>query len=209
MTDAPVELTRTTLALGTEDVALATAGTGCPVLVFGAGFAGSAAHLALARRFQVVAIDPIPSSDALPQAVADWIAAKGWNLVGFVGLPDATLPALAAAAATPQANAIVLVAPAGLDAAGAALRQAAPPKLVLLGTNDRKLGDGAVSRLRRDLTQCSVVFVYEAGSDPASDRPTAFAQVTGDFLDRQGRFIFATESVALQHEDFRSSQPKI
>jgi dienelactone hydrolase len=209
MSEAPLELRRITLAIGALDMELATAGTGRPVLAFGAGFAGSVAHLALARRFQVIAIDPVPSGDDLPREIADWIAAQGWKLVGFVGLPGAALPALAAAAATPQANAIVLVSPAGLDAAGAALRQAAPPKLVLLGTKDRQVGDGAASRLKRDLTQCSVVFVFDAGSDPAADHPAAFAQVAGDFLDRQARFIFAAESVALDPDELDRGQPEI
>lgn len=204
MTAAPVALTRSKLAIGAAEVELVSAGTGRPVLAFGAGFAGSAAHLALARRFQVFAIDPVAGGDDLPKAIADWIAAQGWDLVGMVGLPGATLPALAAAAAIPQANAIVLVSPAGLDAAGAALRQAAPPKLVLLGTDDRPVGDAAAARLKRDLSQCSVVFVYDAGIDPAADRPAAFAQVAGDFLDRQARFIFAMESVALVPDEIRS-----
>jgi pimeloyl-ACP methyl ester carboxylesterase len=200
MTDAPVGLTRSKLVIGAADIELVRAGAGRPVLAFGAGFAGSPGHLALARRFQVVAVGPVPSVDDLPSAMADWIAAQGWTQVGFVGLSGATLPALAAAAATPQANAIVLVSPEGLDAAGAALRQAAPPKLVLLGTNDRLVGDATASRLKRDLSQCSVVFVYDAGRDPAADRPAAFAEVAGDFLDRQARFIFATESVALESD---------
>jgi pimeloyl-ACP methyl ester carboxylesterase len=186
---------------------LTEAGGGRPVVVFAQGFAGSAAHHALARRFQVFATSEAKASPReLGEAAAAWAADRGFESVGFVGAGDLAAAALwAASAAGERANAVVLVSPAlplDDDAAdvgglGALLTEVKAPKAVLISTQDAGQPREAAALYRRRLSRSNVVLVFGAGPDIAAERPDAFARVAGDFLDRQGRFAFMTESVAL------------
>jgi hypothetical protein len=179
-------------------------GDGPLVLALSAGFAGSAGHAALAKRFRVLVAD-LPTGDA-GQAGRDLAAKAGESAtVGLLAFGDAASAAVHAAAALGErASALVLVSPQGLplgDAAsdlGRLLTTTPTPKAVLIGSRDDGQPRDALSRYRRGLTRCSPVLVYGAGADIAADRPDAFADVAGDFLDRQARFAFATETVALQ-----------
>jgi pimeloyl-ACP methyl ester carboxylesterase len=177
------------------DEQVTEAGEGRPVLVLGVGFAGSAASAALARRFHVYAM--APGVDA-----AAWIAGQGFEKLGIVGIGDAAGTALAAAAAAGGAvNALVLVSPVGLplgDADGplkALLKDVVAAKCVLIG--DRDAAARNLAAFKTELSRSSVVLVFDAGDDVAGERPEAFASAAGDFLDRQARFSFITESVAI------------
>jgi pimeloyl-ACP methyl ester carboxylesterase len=186
---------------------LTEAGGGRPVLVFARGFAGSAAHQALARRFQVFAMSDVKGSPReLGEAAAAWAADHGFDSVGFVGAGAFGAAALwAASAAGERANAVVLVSPtlplgdgaADADGLGPLLTELKAPKAVLIGTQDAGQPREAAALYRRRLSRSNVVLVFGAGADIAGERPEAFARVAGDFLDRQGRFAFMTESVAL------------
>ncbi len=69
---------------------------------------------------------------------------------------------------------------------------------MLIGTLDEAQPPGAAASYRTRLSRSNVVLVYGAGADIAGDRPDAFARVAGDFLDRQGRFAFMTDTLALE-----------
>jgi hypothetical protein len=177
------------VAIAEAGVAPMELGTGRPVVALGAGFAGSAAHHALALRFRVIAFDGVEA-----QAIADWIAGAGLGGVGFLGIGPAAATALAAAtAAAERARSVVLVSPGELPET-----DLKTPKAVLIGSLDSAQPRDALSRYRRALPRCSTVLVYGAGADIPADRPAAFADAAGDFLDRQERFALATESVALK-----------
>ena len=164
-------------------------GDGPPVVALGAGFAGSEAHRLLAKRFRVIALD----GDGA--AAAQWAADAGLEKVGFLGLGAGAAEALAAAeAAGERTRCVVLASPAGFPAGPPTLRT---PRAVLIGTRDPGQPRDAVPAWRRALPGCNVVLVYDAGANVAADRPQAFADAAGDFLDRQGRFGFMTESVAV------------
>jgi hypothetical protein len=75
------------------------------------------------------------------------------------------------------------------------LRDVSAPKCVLIGDRDPAASD--LAAYKTELSRSHVVLVFDAGSDVARDRPLAFANAAGDFLDRQGRFNFITESVAI------------
>jgi pimeloyl-ACP methyl ester carboxylesterase len=48
----------------------------------------------------------------------------------------------------------------------------------------------ALGRLYKDLIPgCHLVFVYAAGHAIAADRPEAFTEVVGDFLERHEAFV--------------------
>lgn len=184
----------------------AAVGTGRPVVVFASGFANSPAHLALAARFRViVAGETDLDLRALGEAAAAWADAEGLDSVGFVGAGLLAAAALwAAAAAGERASAAVLVSPALPPGEGAddplqpLLTELKTPKAVLIGTLDETQPRDAAAVYRTRLARSNVVLVYGAGGDVAADRPDAFVRACGDFLDRQGRFAFMTESLALQ-----------
>jgi pimeloyl-ACP methyl ester carboxylesterase len=183
-------------------------GTGRPAIVLGRGFASSPAHRALAQRFRVIAAgDARLAPRVLGEAAAGWAADEGLEAVGFVGAGDDAAAALwAASAAGERASAVVLVSP-GLplddgadDPAGVRplLTEVKAPKAVLLGTLDPAQPRDAAARYRTRLSRSNVVLVFGAGADIAADRPDAFVRVAGDFLDRQARFAFMTETLALE-----------
>jgi hypothetical protein len=182
-----------------SDVAIvAELGEGRPVLALADGFAGSPAHQALARRFRVTVL----SADS-GEALAAWIGAGGLDKVGLLASgPKAAVALAAAEAAGERIQSMVLVSPDGvIDASGeppAVRRGGAAPKAVLIGSLDRSQPPGALSLYRKALAACHPVLVFGAGRDLAADRPEAFADVAGDFLDRQARFALSTESVALR-----------
>ena len=66
-----------------------------------------------------------------------------------------------------------------------------PPTLVLFGTLDRVIAP-AMGRIYKDLIRnCHLVFVYDAGHAIATDRPEAFVEVVGDFIERHEAFVIS------------------
>jgi pimeloyl-ACP methyl ester carboxylesterase len=169
-------------------------GEGAAVVVMGDGFANTEAHRLLATRFRVVAID----AAAAPEAVAAWVAGQGLEGVGFLGLgTSATVALKAAEASAERAKCVVLVSPQPLPASPDPIAPGLRlPKAVLIGSRDASQPRDAISVWRRALPGSNVVLVFDAGADVVADRHQAFADAAGDFLDRQGRFAFMTESVA-------------
>lgn len=178
-----------------------------PVLIHLAGARGSGlipAHALLARRFRVLVFEsPAPLSVGAaepPEALAEGLAAatqrlgiEAFDLLGT----SAGAPAAVALArhARERVRALVLEAPLLLDPARRdealehRLGELTVPTLVLLGTEDTVL-PGAVGRAYKALIPGShLVFVYAAGHAIAADRPEAFAEVVGDFLERHEAFV--------------------
>jgi len=63
------------------------------------------------------------------------------------------------------------------------------PVLTLFGTRDPTVPPAIGRRWRALLPGCHIVFIYDAGSDIAGDRPEAFAEVVLDFLADPGAFL--------------------
>jgi hypothetical protein len=167
-------------------------GEGRPVIVLAEGFAGSAAHQALARRFRVIVLALANGAAEAGRGAAAWLAQAGLDEVGVLGAGDLAPAALAAATAA-KARSLVLVSPQGLTEPAAA----GPATAVLIGSRDAGQPRDALSRYRRLLPGCRTVLVYGAGADIAAERPDALASAAGDFLDRQGRFNLMTATMAL------------
>jgi len=65
------------------------------------------------------------------------------------------------------------------------------PTLVLFGTLDSVIAP-AMGRVYKELMpNCHLVFVYDAAHAISSDRPEAFAEVVGDFLERHEAFVIS------------------
>ncbi|MGH8220937.1 MAG: alpha/beta fold hydrolase [Steroidobacteraceae bacterium] len=63
------------------------------------------------------------------------------------------------------------------------------PVLALFGTRDAQVPPATGRDWRALLPGCHIVFVYDAASDMARDRPEAFAEVVLDFLAEPGAFL--------------------
>jgi pimeloyl-ACP methyl ester carboxylesterase len=63
------------------------------------------------------------------------------------------------------------------------------PVLTLFGTRDAAVPPETGRHWRALLPGCNIVFVYDAGSDIARDRPEALADVVLDFLDDPRAFL--------------------
>jgi pimeloyl-ACP methyl ester carboxylesterase len=73
----------------------------------------------------------------------------------------------------------------------AKLRALPTPTLVLFGTLDSVIPP-AMGRIYKDLIPgCHLVFVYDAGHSIGAERPQAFVEVAGDFLERHEAFVIS------------------
>jgi pimeloyl-ACP methyl ester carboxylesterase len=61
--------------------------------------------------------------------------------------------------------------------------------LILFGRNDGLINPINARTVRRAMRNSSLQYVYDAAHDIQSDRPEAFADVVGDFLDRGMKFL--------------------
>ena len=79
----------------------------------------------------------------------------------------------------------------------ARMRGLAMPVLVVLGTRDGLIPP-ELGRLYKDLIpDAHLVFVYDAGHAIASERPEAFVEVVGDFLEREDAFLISRTKTVL------------
>ncbi|MBO0737083.1 MAG: alpha/beta hydrolase [Alphaproteobacteria bacterium] len=69
------------------------------------------------------------------------------------------------------------------------MRSLSTPTLVLFGTLDSVIPPETGRFYRELLPNCHLVFVYDAGHGISTDRPEAFADVVGDFLERHEAFV--------------------
>lgn len=73
----------------------------------------------------------------------------------------------------------------------ALLPNLATPTLVLFGTLDRLMPPELGRHYKALLPNCNLVLVYDAGHAIGSERPEAFVEVVGDFLERHEAFIIS------------------
>jgi pimeloyl-ACP methyl ester carboxylesterase len=172
-----------------------------PVLVHLAGGRGSTptvAHGLLARRFRVLAFEAPAATLAGDEiemlATGLTLAMRRLQVRSFDLIGSSTsAPAAAALAARgpDRVRAVVLESPPALDGAEPILGPslAAPPTLVLLGTEDTTVPADAGRRGKALVPGSHLVFVYAAGHAIAVDRPEAFVEVVSDFLERHEAFV--------------------
>ena len=84
-----------------------------------------------------------------------------------------------------------LIGPGRDPALEARLPGIATPTLVLFGTLDRMIPSQMGRHYKALLPNCNLVLVYDAGHAIGTDRPEAFAEVVGDFLQRHEAFIIS------------------
>ncbi len=71
------------------------------------------------------------------------------------------------------------------------------PVLVVFGTSDVFLPSHLARHYRELLSNCNIVFVYDAAHEVDADRPEAFVALVSDFYNRHEAFIVNSQSGAL------------
>jgi pimeloyl-ACP methyl ester carboxylesterase len=79
----------------------------------------------------------------------------------------------------------------------AAMQGCAVRTLVLFGTDDGIIPPANGRTYRRHLNNSSLVYVHDAAHDIMGDRPEAFTEVAGDFLERGMAFLVPQEDTLL------------
>jgi pimeloyl-ACP methyl ester carboxylesterase len=102
------------------------------------------------------------------------------------------LPALDAAVAAKQRTLVGRLRGPDRDAAlEDRMRGLVVPVLVVFGTLDRVMPPEMGRHYKALLPNCHLVFVYDAGHLIGAERPEAFAEVVGDFLERREAFVIS------------------
>jgi len=65
------------------------------------------------------------------------------------------------------------------------------PTLVLWGTLDRMISSEMARIYKKLMRNCHIVLVYDAGHAMDAERPEAFVEVVGDFLERHEAFVIS------------------
>jgi 2-hydroxy-6-oxonona-2,4-dienedioate hydrolase len=68
------------------------------------------------------------------------------------------------------------------------------PTLVVFGSQDRLVAGEAASIYRRDIPNCNVSIVYDAGHLIVAERPEALINTVADFVERRETFIVSRQS---------------
>jgi pimeloyl-ACP methyl ester carboxylesterase len=76
----------------------------------------------------------------------------------------------------------------------ARMRNLNTPTLVLFGTLDAMIPPDFGHLYKQLIPDCYLVFVYDAGHAIGTERPEAFVEVVGDFLDRHDAFVVSRVS---------------
>jgi pimeloyl-ACP methyl ester carboxylesterase len=155
----------------------------------------TAAHTLLARRFRVLVIaTPLGCSSAALEGVARGLDVESCSVMGRG--PTAAAVLGLALAVPGLATALVLDTPDVVEPSlTRRLPEIATPALVLAGTRDADVA-GPARACRAGLPNGHLVYVYDAGRAIAAERPEAFAEVVGDFLERRDAFVIsATRTV--------------
>ena len=141
----------------------------------------AAAHARLAMRFDLTLAEA-DASMTPPATALSRLGLDRFNLLASGGA-SRTAQALARAAGE-RVLALVLENPHAPDA-----EALATPTLVLLGTRVDAALHAAGQAWAKHVPGAHLVYVYDAGSAIGADRPEAFAEVVGDFLDRHEAFV--------------------
>jgi pimeloyl-ACP methyl ester carboxylesterase len=131
---------------------------------------------------QVIALDA--PADRVPEVIQ------------HLGVERVTLLAAAESAATavqlclqqPEVvRALIIESPT--PAVDEQLASVSQPTLIVCGTRD-----SARWQYREMIPRCHFIMVYDAGRAPSQDRPEAFAEVVGDYIQRLEAFVVQRDS---------------
>jgi pimeloyl-ACP methyl ester carboxylesterase len=175
------------------------AGQGPPLVHLQGALRLTPAHDLLCRHFRVLVFE-MAGLDRSPETTVQALAKVGLGTLNLMATSVASPTALRLALQAPaRLRALVLETPGGERDAEleGRLPSLATPTLVLCGTRDRG-GAPALGRVYRALLPgCHLVFVYDATDAVSAERPEAFAEVVGDFLERHEAFVISRTATVI------------
>jgi pimeloyl-ACP methyl ester carboxylesterase len=146
-----------------------------------------AAHALLSRRVRVLVLEAGEPA-ATPETIVRAIDRLGVETFALLAGAAVSRLALGVALEVPErVTALVLEAPTAIRDERR-VGELATPTLVLYGTRD-PVTPAVGRRLATLMPNAHLVFVYAAGAAIRVDRPEAFAEVVGDFLERHEAFV--------------------
>ena len=167
------------------------------------------AHEVLARHYRVIAFGQPPddatrSMPELASTMAVAITKLGADTFNLLGSSAGGAVALwLALQARERVLALVLEAPSAIrhgdagDDLESRLEELATPTLVLFGTRDTVVAPAMGRAYKERIPSCHLVFVYDAGHAIAAERPEAFSEVVGDFLERHEAFVISRTATVI------------
>ena len=162
------------------------------------GVRATRAHDVLSGRRRVIAVAlPGPGASRvtadLSATLARALTALGVDRFDLWATSEAAAPALRLALeAASRVGALVLEAPAPLPAdMEERLPTVTTSTLVTVGTRDDAAAPGRGRVYQDRMPNAHLVLVYDAGPAVAGDRPDAFVEVVGDFLERHEAFVIS------------------
>jgi pimeloyl-ACP methyl ester carboxylesterase len=206
----PAEITATATDLAFEESSVALengsvrvlqAGQGEPlVLVPGSdGLHLSRGHALLAGMCHAIALDIPGASQRSTQEragmVLDVLDRQGLEHVSLLGSSSAAADAVELSRQRPDyVRALILESPRGDVAFEQQLSGLTQPTLILCGTRDTLVSPATGRHYSASIPRCHFILVYDAGHVPSRDRPEAFAEVAGDYVQRLEAFVVQRES---------------
>jgi pimeloyl-ACP methyl ester carboxylesterase len=168
------------------------AGQGTSLVHLGGDDVLTPAHDELTRGHRVVVVDPADTSLS-PATLVLALQRLGLDTFDLLGSAMGAGAALRVALQAPErVRALVLESPVGGDAdVERRLPEVTTPTLVLVGTSD-PAGPSPLGRACKErMPNGHLVYVYAAGASIAAERPEAFLEVVGDFLERHEAFVIS------------------
>lgn len=157
------------------------------------------AHDLLSRHFRVLVVE-MPRPDRSPETLERALANLGLDAFNLMATAIASPTALGLALRVPaRILGLVLETPAGERDAELERRlpSLATPTLVLCGTRDRSDAPATGRAYKALLPGGHLVFVYDATDAISADRPEAFAEVVGDFIERREAFVISRAATVI------------
>ncbi len=183
------------------------AGQGSTVVVLRDGAAvPTALERLLAGKFHVIVLEapqqPARACRDEARILAQAVRGLGVERYALVGSRSAASQALwQTIDDTGRVEALVLISPTTLLAGDAELEarlgDVAAPTLVLVGTDDKSLPAVTGRMYVERIGECYHMLVYDAGPDPANERPAALFEAVADFVERRGAFVVERRESAI------------
>jgi len=153
------------------------------------------AHDLLSRHARVLAFEMPGQSSGLAATMARAIETLGLDTFNLMGTSLGATTALRVTLQAPtRVLALVLESPRPEDRDAdleRRLADLATPTLVLYGAKDDAAAPAMGRVYKALMPNCHLVFVYDTARAIGSERPEAFAEVVGDFLERREAFVIS------------------
>ena len=161
------------------------------VMLRGDGALASRTAALLANEFRVVSL-----AGGHVDEIAAQLSSLGITQAALVAGTTATVAALELALKHPQlVQSLALLAPQPLPAELAArISELKTPVQVFFGTVDTNRASDAARKFCKSVPNCSLMYVFDAGTNPDDERPEAVAAALKEFAVKREKFLVTGKS---------------